>query len=346
MPVLEELLGEAVTAGLFWGKKQEQEHPRDHDGKFRKGAPSLTSVRLHSDSQIHADPETGRKKDQWRFDPGDIFAGTKNGKERLRQGPGGSAYHEKHTDDAGWQVVERKKSFLDFVGDPESGFESTRNRLTANGKFLLAQRDERGAFPKAELDSTPSQMDDATKARFDAALTGDAAYAAPKLALQDLEWRGPEMEALRNYSQEGYTDMNAQLRTGGAGNPEIDRVLARSSLQHDAIVYRGVKDGAKVFGAAWDPSLGSMVGTEYRDPAYTSTSVSLATALHFAHDQQGVAIRMHAPAGTPAVSMLSVENRNHARSEQEILFPHGMGFRIVGDHLENGIRTLDVEVIQ
>lgn len=345
MPVLDELLEDAVTAGLFWGKKQEDQHPRDHDGKFRKGAPSLTGVRLHSDSQIHADPETGHKQQQWRFDSGDIFAGTKDGKQRLRHGPGNSAYHEKHTD-AGWQVVERKKSFLDFIGDPGSGFESARNRLTAKEKFFLAQRDEQGSFPKAELAAAPSQLDDATRARFDAAATGDEAYASPQLALKDLEWRGPEMEALRDYSEEGYTDMNAQLRGGGDGNPEIDRVLARSSLQHDVIVYRGVKDGGKVFGDAWNPSMGSMVGTEYRDPAYTSTSARLATALHFADDQHGVAIRMHAPAGTPAVSMLSMENKGHARSEQEVLFPHGMGFRIVGDHLENGIRTLDVEVIR
>ncbi len=140
---------------------------------------------------------------------------------------------------------------------------------------------------------------------------------------------------------------------------EIDDEMARSTLKDDIVVYRGIKTPENVFGSAWSDEPGSMVGVEFRDPHYASTSSSANIAMQFSeihrmkYEQDrkgriksekrvripGAQLRILAPRGSHAVGITS-------QGEGEILLPRDSRFRIVGDHVVDGDRLLDVEVLQ
>lgn len=111
-------------------------------------------------------------------------------------------------------------------------------------------------------------------------------------------------------------------------------------------VLRGFSNPGLVFGSNHRPD-SSMVGVEWRDPAYSSSTVNMNTARGFAgaggDGHNSVVMRVHMPAGTRAIAL----GTNSAfGSEGEILLNRGARFRIVADNgYQNGARHLDVEVV-
>lgn len=136
-------------------------------------------------------------------------------------------------------------------------------------------------------------------------------------------------------------DINADLRGGGssysATTDLVDGAMERSKLPEDAVVYRGVSSAQRTFGSAYRSS--SMVGMEWTDRGYSSTTTNEVVADRFAGGSAlGVRMRILAPAGTGAIAIDDYES--------EILLPRGLKFRVVNDVLpESGPRQLDVEIV-
>lgn len=151
------------------------------------------------------------------------------------------------------------------------------------------------------------------------------------------------------------------LDPAGDVSPEIiegiDDGMVHSRLRNDVVVYRGSTRPDRMFGDSWNDTPGSMVGVEYRDYGYSSTSVSPDVAMQFAESwksniktdkrgndtvgeplrRSGVQLRILVPKGTGAIGV----NTN----EGELLLERGLRFRIVGDRVVDGDRLLDVEVL-
>lgn len=185
-----------------------------------------------------------------------------------------------------------------------------------------------------------------------AASAGGEALGSPRFGLSQRP-RPPEFtpemsHAVYTYSGSEYNAVNRSLRgqtmpygyTSDDVAPIVDGLdaaMAASHLANDVQVWRGVSDAQPLFG---ERLAGDLTGMEWREDAMLSTSVSQRRASGFAGGNNGVLMRILAPAGTPAVEV------SPAEQEGEILFGRGQRLRVVRDTwTSTGIRQLDVEVI-
>lgn len=183
--------------------------------------------------------------------------------------------------------------------------------------------------------------------RIAAAKTGDEA-----LGSTDVRFTGdtsiPHGEAIASYAGWGSEDTNSGLRQGRGRKEsldvehrriadELDRSMSSSTLHDDVVVYRGM-NGRRAFGSEdWNDNPGSMVGAEFTDHAFSSTTTSPGIAKEFTYSQTPVRMRILAPRGTHAITI--------DQGESEILLDRGLKFRIVSDTRgSDGVREFDVEV--
>ena len=121
---------------------------------------------------------------------------------------------------------------------------------------------------------------------------------------------------------------------------DIDRAMDKSTLQEPVLVYRSLRTGRSIFGnpEQWGPSL---VGWEWREPAYVSTSVSRAKAYGFMGGRPEVVLRVVVPKEIHGIKLSDLSY------EGEILLDRDLRFRVVADRGTDskGVRNLDVEVI-
>lgn len=142
-----------------------------------------------------------------------------------------------------------------------------------------------------------------------------------------------EQDAITSYQLNGFHDVNEALRGQRALAPvtedlieQLDGVLARSALDADMTLYRGIQD-------RFD---GLDVGAEFTDAAFVSTSMDEVTAVSMFADAEvvresgefveSVVIRLEVPRGTNALRLDSA-NEFYAR-EKEVLLRRGARFRI------------------
>mgnify|MGYP003576227597 CR=1 FL=1 len=254
---------------------------------------------------------------------------TKKGDKRIVMGPGWSGILETRDKDGTWRQTAVDKWHFDMIDNLQGGAE-----------FYVPKRQENRRLPQVKRRSTPSQADPETLERFANAATDQGVLAQAR----DVDsFSGATHRALINYRSEGYKRINRQLHDGGDGDAGIDDAMSQTQLDGDAVVWRGGRNGAKRFASAWQLGEGSMIGVEYRDLAYASTSVDPSIALAFAGvNDEGFLIKILAPRGTRGVILTS---SNMTNGEDELLLDRGLTYRIVGDHIEHGVRTFDVEVI-
>jgi hypothetical protein len=188
--------------------------------------------------------------------------------------------------------------------------------------------------------------------RLATAATGDDALrAVPRSIMRPDEQTSAQQSALRQYKGTGYDNINGALRRERGDLPThggfqfhreavaaIDSVMDRSVLQREVLVHRGVRAGRNVFGAAWQ---GSLVGAEWTEDAYLSTTADAAIADRFTQAtlRHGAAMRILAPKGTKGI-MLS--DREY---ESEILLERGLRLRVVTDTGPGPARVIEVEVV-
>lgn len=119
---------------------------------------------------------------------------------------------------------------------------------------------------------------------------------------------------------------------------DIDAVIARSTLQNDIVVWRGVGP-SNAFGHRID---GDLTGFTWTEEAYTSTSVRRELSDTFARRRgagPGVLMRILLRRGTHGLDL--------GANEGEILLERGLDLRVVRDRgVVNGVRLVDVEVVR
>jgi hypothetical protein len=180
--------------------------------------------------------------------------------------------------------------------------------------------------------------------------------AAPKR----LDGTGPakigkaESAALERYRGEAFTEINGHLRGHGEDDrpkwmdgvvSRIDAAHKESKLTEDVVVHRGIGSVSKVFGP---DSRRSLVGAEWRDDAFQSTTASPDTADTFLINSEGrresARIRIRVPAGTGAIQL------SDERYEAELLLERGLRMRVISDsgpwrRGQKEPRTIEVEVV-
>lgn len=188
---------------------------------------------------------------------------------------------------------------------------------------------------------------------FDSRLAG-ALHGSDVSARTEIDPDDPAVrEALRDYNGGGSYAANGELRTLGGDKAQIenwyarrvadgmDRAFEGRALDHDAVVTRGINNPSATFGGQE-----VAVGMEWVDHGFVSTSASSHASAMFTGEQDdirgGVAMRILAPAGTPAIS-----SRTMLPYDSEVVLGRGLRFRVVADHGEDysGVRQLDVEVV-
>ena len=150
-------------------------------------------------------------------------------------------------------------------------------------------------------------------------------------------------DAFRGYKGIGSSRINKSLRGGDThvdGRVTLmDKAFAKSPLASDVLVWRGARGLEFGDRDSWPDDL---TGAEWEDKAFVSTSPYRVKSEPFAND--GVLMRMVAPAGTPAVH-LRAPNRIET-PESEILLGRGLRFRVTGDSGPGTTpRQVDVEVL-
>lgn len=188
--------------------------------------------------------------------------------------------------------------------------------------------------------------------RLSDALTGaPARQAAPLSALRESSMRDPkalrpaESDALDQYKGAKFGAINDSLR--GSGNQAdanvgdlvdaMDRAFARSPLNGDVLVHRGIGNPAVVFGDAAGVNL---TGAEWTELAYVSTSTDEDVIGGFMFGDQRMAMRILVPEGVGAIEL------SNERFESELLLQRGLRLRVVADSGPGTQpRRLDVEVL-
>jgi hypothetical protein len=143
-----------------------------------------------------------------------------------------------------------------------------------------------------------------------------------------------------------FKNVNGSLREGKSHPlvPTLDRSIAKASVPHDTVVYRGIED-LNHYGF---PSHHDAVGSTIHDKAYVSTSLSHHTAYNFTGGEYAdkganrAIIRTVLPKGHKASFLEGVNNMGEA----EYLLPRGSSFKITGHggYTHEGVPILDAEV--
>lgn len=149
-----------------------------------------------------------------------------------------------------------------------------------------------------------------------------------------------EISAMQEYTGGSYHSLNEKLRLGKGGlghltysqkqhQAEIDKAMAKATIPHDIIVYRGT-------GSAIDPASlkpGDTIVDHGNVSTSTHTSGSFGGSVQF---------RIKIPAGSHGVSVYKF---SYHASEKEIVLPRGSKFKILRVSKSSGQPIADVELI-
>lgn len=213
-------------------------------------------------------------------------------------------------------------------------------------------RDDDGRWSRTHVSST--DVNDFTK-RSKKAKSGRGAFRSVPSVKDLADGDRRLLDAVRRYTHD-FKLLNSRMRSGGKLDPKdaetrdgLQELFSRARTDRDITVSRGVNDISKVFGQLlWS---NEMVGFEWRDDAFTSTTTSEKVARHFVAASGGyeqALINILVPAGTRALDM-----RGDEFNEQEVLIAPGYRYRVMKvKEIDNSKRDvgdpryiLDVEIV-
>lgn len=163
------------------------------------------------------------------------------------------------------------------------------------------------------------------------------------------EMDAEELEALDRYTLGGHKNTNAYLRNtrkkldlrARAVIEGLDMAMEKAAVPADVTVYRGVNSTDILKGNPGDfdsleEYLDSMVGAQFRDPGFVSTSVDPGVADAFSSD---TVMEIRVPKGTKGFYMEPITN---VPGEEELLLDRGYEFKITGieDNGEGNYRVV------
>jgi len=245
----------------------------------------------------------------------------------------------------------------ELIGTPEEGFAFNPNqRRGPDGRWIKMGGGLPGAAPiprpfDTDPNRSPVLLDGSTGLK-----EGKAAWATAQRPEQAAEWVEVEDRRLAKqiphaavyYTSDGYRDLNRNLRRNDPVREEeeeyvqaLDAAMAESAMRGEIVTYRGVYDGEGMFSP--EAMQGSLVGAEWDDPAYVSTSARPEFIESFARPgwPNAVAMRMLLPWGTQALRL------GEWGQEAEVLLGRGNRYKVTADYgVVDGVRRIDVEVVQ
>jgi hypothetical protein len=148
-------------------------------------------------------------------------------------------------------------------------------------------------------------------------------------------WRdsltGTEDRALYEYGNFSYANINAGLRSGGTLSETIqkdvkaiDSALNKSKVPENVSAFRGLYH-SEIANAFADGDSGRLVGMEFQDDGFISTSLDANTAYrHSRADPDSALARIYVPEGSRGAYVDPVTQRGEA----ELLLPRGTRFRV------------------
>jgi hypothetical protein len=189
------------------------------------------------------------------------------------------------------------------------------------------------------------------RTRAAAAATGDAALdAAPRSLLRGDGLTASQRSSLFQYKGTGYRGVNGALRRESGQLPDswafdfardlardIDAVMAQSALTRDVLVQRGIMRGPEIFGDRWN---GSLVGAEWTEHAYLSTTAEATVSREFLQGADTARMKILVPDGTRGIELSKLDY------EGEILLERGLRLRVVTDTGPGPDRVIELEVIR
>lgn len=160
-----------------------------------------------------------------------------------------------------------------------------------------------------------------------------------------------EVDALRDYQTASYHQINGFLRGTKVDRydeeynsaleveravQELDSALAKSTINEDMVLYRGITGELGKQLANGEDAL--QVGTIITDKGFISTSTNKNSAMSFGVD--GVLAKISVSAGSRGLELADlpkVNNREIHSAEKEVLLPRGSSFRVtkVGKEVES-----------
>jgi hypothetical protein len=153
-----------------------------------------------------------------------------------------------------------------------------------------------------------------------------------------------EQAAAKYYTGPGFVPLNGALRRGEPLTPQVDfyrqrldSAIAKSVVQRNTTVYRGLSSGPWLTG---NPP-GFRPGDLYADSGYMSTAISDGPPDNYKAD---VMMQIEVPQGTHALDL--VGNRlSHHSEEKELLLAAGSRLRILSDTYQFDQRVIHAEVV-
>jgi hypothetical protein len=164
-----------------------------------------------------------------------------------------------------------------------------------------------------------------------------------------------EIESQRNYQGRNFEIINRFFRDPDGTavalsdtafmvieevSARLDSAIAKGWLFEDVLAYRGMKSYAALFGTRAPEDL---VGFEFREDSYVSTSIDEYRARRFLDEENGFMLTFVAPwrshaAWLPAVGLPEFE------TQRELLLPRGMRFRVIAVEDRGGILWVTAEI--
>lgn len=165
--------------------------------------------------------------------------------------------------------------------------------------------------------------------------SGDKSFAEvkgeSKVSVDEEDLNETQLHHCALYSEMGYETVNLGLRGGDTSGlsavdvriiNNLDESINGSTMKDDAVVYRGLS-------SARADKLEAMIGQDYKDAAFVSTSKNPDIALGFSSEgEDNIVLAITVPAGNNALDMTS--EKSTFSHEKEVLLPRGSSFRIDG----------------
>lgn len=255
----------------------------------------------------------------------------------------------------------------------ERGIELKRgeSRDSIAEKLLTQLRDGAGAEEGSTVKKGAPPKPTRTPKADPEPISGKKALGAAPLEFGEFEFdRGADGDlaneldpsSLDFYRSDGYREVNGYLRNPAPSrDPDgelkatvsaMDFAMGHSRLTQPILVHRGVGDLKKMLPGVHTGR--SLVGLEYAEDAFTSTTVDPRVAEGFGIGT--VMLNIRVPKGVGAVQLsryydgqikdgLPVGASRELDYEAEMLLERGLRFRVVDDQTIDGVRQLGVEVV-
>ena len=145
-----------------------------------------------------------------------------------------------------------------------------------------------------------------------------------------------ERKSIVKYTGSGYTSINEYLRGQISGSPvlksvvgNIEKAVNKFNLENPTVFHRGSSAGL-LGGANSVTDINKMVGQVVVDKGFTSTSAT--SGKGFTH--KPIQYHIQTPSGKGIGAF--VQGMSNFASENEFVFNHGSGFKILGAYQKHG----------